>query len=52
MYHLSCAQMHQRDPFGDEHNGAWFLLAKGSGVWYQVGECSVFSGWWIGFRAT
>ena len=21
--------MHERDPFGDEHNGAWFLYAKG-----------------------
>jgi hypothetical protein len=26
--------MHEQDPFGDEHNGAWYLFAKGSGVWF------------------
>jgi hypothetical protein len=29
---------HQKDPFGDEHFGAWFLYAKGSGVWYNIGK--------------
>ena len=29
--------MHKKDPFGDEHFGAWFLTAKGSGVWYNTG---------------
>ena len=23
---------HQKDPFGDEHFGMWFMYAKGSGV--------------------
>ena len=30
--------MHKKDPFGDEHYGAWFLYAKGSGVWYNTGK--------------
>ena len=30
--------MHQKDPFGDEHHGCWFLFARGSGVWYQTGK--------------
>ena len=34
--------MHERDPFGDEHNGAWYLYAKGSGVWYNIGKTISF----------
>lgn len=34
--------MHERDPFGDEHNGVWFLYAKGSGVWYNIGTSITF----------
>ena len=34
--------MHERDPFGDEHDGLWFLYAKGSGVWYNIGKTIVF----------
>lgn len=34
--------MHEQDPFGDEHNGAWFLYAKGSGVWYNIGKSITF----------
>ena len=30
--------MHKKDPFGDEHHGAWFLYAKGSNVWYNTGK--------------
>jgi hypothetical protein len=33
---------HQKDPFGDEHFGAWFLYAKGSGVWFQIGKVISF----------
>ena len=34
--------MHEQDPFGDEHNGAWYLHAKGSGVWYNIGTSITF----------
>ena len=34
--------MHEADPFGDEHYGAWFLYAKGSGVWYNIGKTLSF----------
>mmetsp|Transcript_46707 Transcript_46707/g.105326 ORF Transcript_46707/g.105326 Transcript_46707/m.105326 type:complete len:309 (+) Transcript_46707:1028-1954(+) len=34
--------MHKRDPFGDEHHGAWFMYAKGSGVWYHLGKYITF----------
>lgn len=34
--------MHEQDPFGDEHNGAWFVHAKGSGVWYNIGKTVTF----------
>jgi len=30
--------MHQQDPFGDEHFGAWFMYAPGSGVHFQLGQ--------------
>ena len=29
--------------FGDEHYGAWFLHAKGSGVWYNIGKSITFA---------
>merc|ERR1711966_612903 len=29
---------HQKDPFGDEHFGMWFLYAKGSGVYLSIGK--------------
>ena len=35
--------MHEKDPFGDEHHGCWFLFAKGSGVWYQTGNYIEFA---------
>jgi hypothetical protein len=34
--------MHKQDPFGDEHYGAWFLYAKGSGVWFNTGKTIQF----------
>lgn len=37
------SSMHRRDPFGDEHHGTWFLYAKGSGVWYHLGEYITFN---------
>lgn len=33
---------HQKDPFGDEHNGMWFVYAKGSGVYLNLGKTKVF----------
>jgi hypothetical protein len=35
--------MHEADPFGDEHNGAWYVYAKGSGVWYNIGKSITFT---------
>ena len=34
--------MRQADPFGDEHHGAWFVLAWGSGVYLHVGRTISF----------
>jgi len=34
--------LHEQDPFGDEHFGAWYLHAKGSGVWYNIGKSVTF----------
>jgi len=34
--------IHRKDPFGDEHFGAWFLSAKGSGVWLHAGKSISF----------
>lgn len=34
---------HQKDPFGDEKHGMWFVFAKGSGVWFDVGNTKVFN---------
>ena len=33
--------MRQAGPFGDEHHGAWFLLARGSGVYLHTGQTIV-----------
>ena len=33
---------HKKDPFGDEHHGMWFLYAKGSGVFLQLGTTKIF----------
>merc|ERR1719502_1515576 len=34
--------IHRKDPFGDEQFGAWFLSAKGSGVWLNAGKSISF----------
>ena len=34
--------MREEDPFGDEHYGAWYVSAKGSGVWYFIGKTITF----------
>ena len=34
---------HQKDPFGDEHYGMWFLYAKGSGVYADIGRTKIFN---------
>ena len=33
---------HKKDPFGDEHHGMWFLYAKGSGVFLDLGNTKIF----------
>ena len=33
---------HRKDPFGDEHHGMWFVYAKGSGVFLQLGTTKIF----------
>jgi len=33
---------HKKDPFGDEHHGMWFVYAKGSGVFFDLGKTKVF----------
>jgi len=33
---------HQKDPFGDEHFGMWFLYASGSGVYLDIGKTIIF----------
>ena len=35
--------MRAADPFGDEHVGAWFLWAPGSGIFLYTGRTIVFS---------
>lgn len=41
--------IHRADPWGDEHHGAWFFQAKGSGIWFNLGKTIHFtdhgSGW-------
>jgi len=34
--------IHEKDPFGDEHFGAWLMYAKGSGVWFNTGKTIAF----------
>ena len=34
---------HQKDPFGDEHHGMWFVYGRGSGVFFDVGKTKVFN---------
>ena len=34
---------HHKDPFGDEHEGMWFLYAKGSGIFLHIGSTKVFN---------
>jgi hypothetical protein len=34
---------HQADPFGDEHFGAWFVYAPGSGIYFNLGKTVAFS---------
>ena len=34
---------HQKDPFGDEHFGMWFMYAKGSGVFLDIGSTKVLA---------
>ena len=34
---------HHKDPFGDEHFGMWFLYAKGSGVFLDIGTTKVLA---------
>ena len=34
---------HRKDPFGDEHHGMWFLYAKGSGVYLDIGKTLRFA---------
>jgi hypothetical protein len=36
--------IHQEDPFGDEHKGAWMFQAKGSGISFNVGKSLAFRG--------
>merc|ERR1719263_2288289 len=33
-----CEVIHRKDPWGDEHVGAWFFYAKGSGMWFNIGK--------------
>jgi hypothetical protein len=35
--------IHQKDPFGDEHYGAWFLYAYGSGIYFWTGKTEVYN---------
>lgn len=34
--------IHQADPFGDEHFGAWFIYAPGSGIYFNLGNTISF----------
>jgi hypothetical protein len=34
--------IHEQDPFGDEHFGAWFLYAPGSGIYFNIGKTISF----------
>jgi len=41
--HTWCEVMHEADPFGDEHEGAWFMHTPGSAIYFDVGATRVFS---------
>merc|ERR1719421_1665814 len=34
--------LHQSDPFGDEHFGAWLIYAPGSGIYFNLGVTKAF----------
>ena len=34
---------HKKDPYGAEHYGMWFVYAKGSGVFLQIGNTKIFN---------
>jgi hypothetical protein len=34
--------LHQKDPFGDEHFGAWFIYAYGSGIYFWTGTTETY----------
>jgi hypothetical protein len=34
---------HEKDPFGDEHFGMWFMYAAGSGVYFDIGKTKIFN---------
>ena len=33
---------HAKDPFGDEHYGMWFVYAKGTGIYFDLGNTIIF----------
>ena len=33
---------HEQDPFGDEHYGMWFVYAKGTGIYFDLGNTVIF----------
>lgn len=35
--------IHEADPFGDEHYGAWLMYAKGNGIWFNTGRTLAFN---------
>merc|ERR1712139_390736 len=35
---------HKRDPWADESYGMWFLYARGSGIWLNLGKTIAFEG--------
>ena len=42
--------IHRKDPWGDEHSGAWFFYAKGSGIWFDIGKTKVFTDHGDGYK--
>jgi len=41
--HTWCQVMHERDPFGDEATGAWFMHTPGSGIYFDIGVTRGFN---------
>jgi len=35
--------LHEADPFGDEHYGAWLMYAPGSGIYFSIGQTISFA---------